>query len=144
MNLSDVKTQSLPESGAACLRPRAATTTNLAVSTIVYLILTSAQYVTQMYGLACERQGKWERAEEEKERKEERKKGELCEWRKITLTNFVRRRRWVKREREREKKKPARLRGRAESCKLENFRAPIISDETTVRHQGSCPVYPDL
>jgi len=49
------------------------------------------------------------------------------------------------RERQREREpEPARLRARGESCKLENFRAPIISDETAVRHQGSCPVHLDL
>lgn len=74
-----------------------------------------------------------------------------------------RRRKGGEREREREKdvvrldfstfdgeeteqeEKPGRLHGAAEKvANSKTFRGPIISDETTVRHQGGCPVYLDL
>lgn len=44
-----------------------------------------------------------------------------------------------------ETEKPGRLHGAAEKvANSKTFRGPIISDETTVRHQGGCPVYLDL
>lgn len=48
-------------------------------------------------------------------------------------------------ERRRPGEKPGRLHGAAEKvANSKTFRGPIISDETTVRHQGGCPVYLDL
>lgn len=44
-----------------------------------------------------------------------------------------------------QEEKPGRLHGAAEKvANSKTFRGPIISDETTVRHQGGCPVYLDL
>lgn len=51
----------------------------------------------------------------------------------------------VRRRRDGQGKKPERLHGAAEKVtNSKTFRGPIISDETTVRHQGGCPVYLDL
>lgn len=52
---------------------------------------------------------------------------------------------FVRRRRDGQEKKPGRLHETAEKVtNSKTFRGPIISDETTVRHQGGCPVYLDL
>lgn len=154
MNLSDVKTQSPPESGlpSSALHPGdhksrgicdriSYTSWHIPACTVDAV----KEAVKSERDLLGEKSSRWKLEGEEREgkRKEEKGRG--------------------KREREREKdvvrldfstfdgeeteqeEKPGRLHGAAEKvANSKTFRGPIISDETTVRHQGGCPVYLDL
>lgn len=149
MNLSDVKTQSPPESGlpSSALRPADHKSRG---------ICDRISYTSMQRGCkgGCEERARpkssakssprWKlegvKREKGRERRREKKERER-EGETVVRLDFS----TFDGEETEQEEKPGRLHGAAEKvANSKTFRGPIISDETTVRHQGGCPVYLDL